>query len=1251
MAPLQLQGLKPVLSVYMDTPRISGAPNDHLETSVTSILGLKGGLRFRAHGATQKAHIVLRRVNVSDDSSDDGLNSKVVRFTLIAHKRIEVKPGKELLLMLESENGPFKDQPVVLEGDLDQLGDPSDDEDGKDGIGNEEESKLPVRAAIPPKMRKVWAKVDDDTTLTSPPAFPFLESSLTGIKAISSYVSVSVQTDMLCNHASSQTSSSSKCAAVQVDFPSRDYVSTTTQTEVIQTVSIDSDDVTKGNFAGPRRRKNHGRGNDVPYDEKRERSLSPMELDSASNTPCPSPVLSSASPVDCNPDPASQTDSPIYSPVESTASSSGLLDMQVSPIDLQSSQDSPNDSLPMPGATSRTAMPSVGTATAKPSAATVSPKTSKVSVKSAIKNPFVSGGFMTEFLTTDEGKKEDAQIGKTVLNEHQRSHDVITLSRSTTEPSPSLSSKTVNSSGYRPTSAAQNAVASSSKTQRPPTGPRVLSGRALEKSPARSHGNEEPSPDPKSLVYIPAGPASNPLGIRPSVVLPTTAPPTRPNHPRKRLIVGNDWSPFAKTPSSNGPVADSSRSAPVTSLPSTSVSNMSQIRSFTSPSPPPSPPPLPSSNSATAESKWKRVTNDITPSVIGTSSSITSDARLPNPRAPPGDKDKDKIGKIEPTVQKSPLYEKAQTSSLKEGNSTISKIPRTPDPMSSDLLSRIPHSQLLRQNGTALTPSHGPASTTPAPFPQTPSIPLSTQPVMPQPTISPVLNHPLPAKPIFTTVKRERPRTPELTPRKRQKLLFKWPTVLSQYSAQLTGGPQPGVRNISFSSDGAFFAISCHDRTIRVWDGHKREEIANLSHNSGVTAVAWMDGDAGVVSLTEDGLVSKWTRSGLNHWQWAKVLETGTKDRRGDDDAICLAYLRDRIAVSYPKIGVKVWIWSKGMWHAQRSILRQNVTAIKFGSGGDTIFGGTRDGVLWHSEVPNGTLRAYAFLSGKIQSLDVMGSHVLVGLGSKAYIIATRPDNKGTVEWTYSCSEYDSRNMQLSTFGAIFAAQTQAVLFGSIEGCVLVWDRKRAAIVYGLEHDEDDPIEAIATIKCVVVGDGAVGKTCLLISYTTNKFPSEYVPTVFDNYAVTVMIGEDPYTLGLFDTAGQEDYDRLRPLSYPQTDVFLVCFSVTSPASFENVKEKWFPEVHHHCPGVPCLIVGTQIDLRDDPQVMEKLSRQKQRPVANEQGERLARELGAVKYVECSALTQKGLKNVFDEAIVAALEPPVLKKSKKCLIL
>ena len=179
------------------------------------------------------------------------------------------------------------------------------------------------------------------------------------------------------------------------------------------------------------------------------------------------------------------------------------------------------------------------------------------------------------------------------------------------------------------------------------------------------------------------------------------------------------------------------------------------------------------------------------------------------------------------------------------------------------------------------------------------------------------------------------------------------------------------------------------------------------------------------------------------------------------------------------------------------------------------------------------------------------------------------------------------------------------------------------------------------TIKLVVVGDNCNNMMNeLLITYTTNKFPSEYSPTVFENCAVTVMIGGEPYTLRLYSTDGQEDYDRLMPLDYPQTDVFLVCFSVAYPSSLENAKEKWFPEITHDCKKTPFLLVGLDIDLREDAATIEKLAKNKQQVVQFTQGVRAAKKLGAYKYLECSAHTQKGLKNVFDEAILVALDPP-----------
>jgi len=183
----------------------------------------------------------------------------------------------------------------------------------------------------------------------------------------------------------------------------------------------------------------------------------------------------------------------------------------------------------------------------------------------------------------------------------------------------------------------------------------------------------------------------------------------------------------------------------------------------------------------------------------------------------------------------------------------------------------------------------------------------------------------------------------------------------------------------------------------------------------------------------------------------------------------------------------------------------------------------------------------------------------------------------------------------------------------------------READVFGLRN-----------IKIVAVGNGAVGKTCLLFAYTEGKFPDNYIPTVFDNYSANVLIDGVTCSIGLWDTAGQEDYDRLRPLSYPQTDVFLICFSVDSPVTLECVKCKWYPEVSYFGPGTPFVLVGLKVDLRDDPATLRYYARVNHTPVTYEQGVQMAEEIGAFKYVECSAKTQVGVKEVFDAAIAAA---------------
>lgn len=157
-------------------------------------------------------------------------------------------------------------------------------------------------------------------------------------------------------------------------------------------------------------------------------------------------------------------------------------------------------------------------------------------------------------------------------------------------------------------------------------------------------------------------------------------------------------------------------------------------------------------------------------------------------------------------------------------------------------------------------------------------------------------------------------------------------------------------------------------------------------------------------------------------------------------------------------------------------------------------------------------------------------------------------------------------------------------------------------------------------MKIVVVGDGGCGKTCLLVSYAQNEFPEIYVPTVFENYVTTVVAPNGKtIELALWDTAGQEEYDRLRPLSYPDVDVLLICFALDNIVSLHNVKETWFPEVNHFCPGIPIVLVGTKSDLPStiDPDM----------PI------QVATEINAVGYIQCSAKTMFNIATVFNFAL------------------
>ncbi|KPI42900.1 GTP-binding protein RHO3 [Cyphellophora attinorum] len=198
--------------------------------------------------------------------------------------------------------------------------------------------------------------------------------------------------------------------------------------------------------------------------------------------------------------------------------------------------------------------------------------------------------------------------------------------------------------------------------------------------------------------------------------------------------------------------------------------------------------------------------------------------------------------------------------------------------------------------------------------------------------------------------------------------------------------------------------------------------------------------------------------------------------------------------------------------------------------------------------------------------------------------------------------------------------------------------------------------------KLVLLGDGACGKTSLLNVFTRGFFPTVYEPTVFENYVHDIFVDNIAMELSLWDTAGQEEFDRLRSLSYDDTQAIMLCFSVDNRGSLENVSSKWLQEINEHCPGVKIVLCALKCDLREEQEKDddEEEAAPPQQPAGGakvmiqyNEGLEVARQIGALRYLECSAMRNRGVNEAFTEAARVALQAKPAKGAddSKCTVM
>ncbi|KAG1335071.1 RING-type E3 ubiquitin transferase [Cocos nucifera] len=418
-------------------------------------------------------------------------------------------------------------------------------------------------------------------------------------------------------------------------------------------------------------------------------------------------------------------------------------------------------------------------------------------------------------------------------------------------------------------------------------------------------------------------------------------------------------------------------------------------------------------------------------------------------------------------------------------------------------------------------------------------------------------------------------------------------------------------------------------------------------------------------------LLSDGQDSSIDIWNHKELVQV---DCSAHGEVLAVICFKNRIFSGHSDGLIKVWEGNENLLHPVHETREHSkaVTSLAVSNSGEKLYSGSLDKTVWsvrdrqihcveihdmkdpvHNLTVANTIACFIPHGAGVKEIDLAtgtfgtiqsGSRKLLGKANPVhavqvhdgllYAASTSLDGAAVKIWStsnYSLVGSISPTVEVRSM----VISTELIYLGSKTGVVEIWSKNKLTRVGTLQTGTN------LKVQCMAVDADAE----LLIVGTSDGNIQDYIPTVFDNFSANISVDGSMVNLGLWDTAGQEDYSRLRPLSYRGADIFILAFSLISRASYENVLKKWMPELRRFAPSVPIILVGTKLDLREDKGFLA--DHPGASVITSAQGEELRRQIGAAAYIECSSKTQQNIKAIFDTAIKVVLQPPRRKDMMK----